>query len=374
MKIIHFLAGKANPERTQNGVNVVVDAYACRMFEAGYDVEVWGIADNPNTNLSSPKYPLRLFQHYHTWPLRLDPGLVECIRNVDSPTTVFHFYSGFLRSYPAIAGMLHKSQYFCMPQGIYSDACLRRNRFLKAGYIAIYEKGFLCNSRGLLLANEKELSDSLAKHIERVPKYVVPNGADVTIENNERATYRNIATTVWGFCGRIDNAQKGVDKLVRCFLQFARLHEERKHILLLIGDGPDLPQIKSSYADEIRNGLIEVHGRLFDTEKEKQLNRMDFFAHLSNWEGVPLACLEAVSRGIPLLVTPGTNLADDVRAYGAGVATEPSEDAILRAMEHLANSDLRGLIGGCKRLIKDKYNWTRSCTKLLDLYQRAVSS
>ena len=42
----------------------------------------------------------------------------------------------------------------------------------------------------------------------------------------------------------------------------------------------------------------------------------DLFIHTFRFEGHPIAVLEALSYGIPCLLTPGTNMAGEVEAAG----------------------------------------------------------
>ena len=140
MKVIHVHAGKANPATTMNGVNVVVDACARTMHRRGMDVEVWGIARNPHTNRPRPEYPISLYQYFDTWPPRLERDLIHAISRVDSPRTVFHFYSGFLPPFVSITRRLRASAYFCMPQGVYSEACLQTSLVAEISLLSLCGK------------------------------------------------------------------------------------------------------------------------------------------------------------------------------------------------------------------------------------------
>lgn len=376
MKIIHILLGKANPKTTMNGVNVVVDRYAGLMYEQGYDVEVWGIADNPITNLPSPKYPIRFFQQHHSWPLKLDSQLVKCLESLDTASTLIHFHGGFIREFPKIAEMVKGLKYFVMPHGVYAKNCFCRKWWLKLPYWTVIEKRFVNNSKGLLLLHKSALYRKIAKSLNDASIYVIPNGADPHLVATERKNepVGKDEPIVWGYCGRIDDAHKGIHLMVRSFIRFARQCSDGRHILSIIGDGPDLNDIRKRYATEIDSGIVQLHGKLFEVQKFEKLREMRFFFHLSNWDGVPLACLDALAMWIPLIVTPGTNLADDIVCYGAGVATLPETDAVVRNMQKLANADRQNLVKGCTRLLTEKYNWKISCDKLISLYETALCS
>ncbi len=373
MKAIHVVVGKANPHSTLNGVNRVVDAAARTLWQAGWEIEVWAIARNPHTNLPRPEYPIRFFQHYHGVAGRLDPALAGRLAECDRPGTVFHLYGGFLPVLSVLARRLRQA-YLVMPQGIYSPACVHRHLLRKWIYFHAVEKRFVQRSRGLLLVHENELAPWVGRAASRVPQYVVPNGAPpaapfpVRVQGSREAG----GATYWGYCGRVFDAQKGVNRLVRCFLAFRQQRPAEDHRLIVVGDGPDLPALRRRYAQAIAAGQLELPGALFAAAKDRHLARMHYFAHLSRWEGIPLACLEAAAWGLPLLVTPGTNLADDVTRFRAGEVAADSDAAVIAAMHRLANADYPTLVQGCRRLVAEKYNWQRTGRLLEAIYRKVL--
>ncbi len=373
MKAIHVVVGKANPHSTMNGVNRVVDAAAGTLWQAGLEIEVWAIAHNPHTNLPRPEYPIRFFQHYRGIGARLDPALAARLAECDRPGTVFHLYGGFLPVLWALARRL-RQPYLVMPQGIYSPACVGRHFLRKWIYFHAVEKRFVQRSRGLLLVHENELAPWVSRAASRVPQYLVPNGAPPAGPFPVRVPASRDAGGVayWGYCGRVFDAQKGVNRLVRCFLAFRQQRPAEDHRLIVVGDGPDLPALRRRYAQAIAAGQLELPGALFAAAKDRQLARMHYFAHLSRWEGMPLACLEAAAWGLPLLVTPGTNLADDVTRFRAGEVAEDSDAAVITAMHRLANADYPTLVQGCRRLVAEKYNWQRTGRLLEAIYREVL--
>ena len=72
--------------------------------------------------------------------------------------------------------------------------------------------------------------------------------------DTQRLKERDEGRIVWGFCGRIDNAHKAVDRLIRSFLLFRDRGGADRHVLSIIGDGPDLPLIRKTFASAISRG------------------------------------------------------------------------------------------------------------------------
>lgn len=377
MKIIHILSGKANPKQTQNGVNVVVDRYADLQFKMGYDVEVWGLAKNPYTNIPKPDYPIHLFQQHTNFPRLLDKKIFEAIGTIDTKNTVLHFHGAFMPEFFRVVSLLSDPVYFLMPHGLYSEYSLKRKKIRKYLYIKLFEKKLIKGSNGLIILHENELGTIIRQTSETTRCVVVPNGADyfdeIQTDNIKLSTAISSSDkTVWGYCGRIDNKHKAVNRIVRCFIKFASLHSDEKHILSIIGDGPDLDSLRREYSSETNAGLIQFHGKQFGKDKYNLLGKMDYFIHLSNFEGLPLACLDALRLGIPLLVTPATNLGDDVANFNAGLVTTPDDTSVISSMNKIISLDRALLVRGCVNLSREKFDWKVSCGKLINLYLEAL--
>lgn len=97
---------------------------------------------------------------------------------------------------------------------------------------------------------------------------------------------------------RLDEAQKNLLHLIRCFTKFHKAHTE--YHLVIIGDGPD----KKLYEDEIArlgmDGNIVLTGKL-ENPLEK-LKEYAMFTLVSYHEGMPNALIEAMSIGMPCVV------------------------------------------------------------------------
>ena len=72
----------------------------------------------------------------------------------------------------------------------------------------------------------------------------------------------------------------------------------------IIGEGPELNQLKSISLKSDLKDNIKFHGKLESEDINIILLKTDLYIQASNYEGLPHSLLEAMSYGIPVLCTP----------------------------------------------------------------------
>jgi len=73
--------------------------------------------------------------------------------------------------------------------------------------------------------------------------------------------------------------------------------------LHLVGDGPDFRELQNSLATRINSGSVVMHGRLPHSEIHQLLAQSHIFLLISDYEGLPLSLLEAMSHGLVPVVS-----------------------------------------------------------------------
>ena len=76
--------------------------------------------------------------------------------------------------------------------------------------------------------------------------------------------------------------------------------------------------------------LVELHEAIDGSEKEAELLSADVFIQTSRSEGMSMGILEALSYGVPCLVTRGTNLGEIIEQYDAGWVAETNAEYVGR--------------------------------------------
>lgn len=210
------------------------------------------------------------------------------------------------------------------------------------------------------------------------PVFVVGNGVNLT-PVEALATPGTNAELKFIFLGRLDIHHKGLDLLLEaCRILQGDLRTSKVQILLY---GSEVAGSKVKLAGLINHyqiqDLVQIQDPVWGEEaKTAVFQSADLFIHTSRFEGHPMAVLEALSYGIPCLLTPGTNMAAEVEAAGAGWAVEPNPVAIAQGMKQIlaARSELSKSGNAARKLVENQYSWEQIAKQLLREYLKSLDS
>jgi len=127
-------------------------------------------------------------------------------------------------------------------------------------------------------------------------------------------------------------------------------------------------------ADFQAGDVVEICGPVYDQDKEDVFRQTDVFVHTSRSEGHPMSVLEALSYGVPCLLTPGTNMSSEVALEGAGWEVELSPDSVAEGIRNALDSKLNLPIMSKKarQLVERKYTWNAAAEKSVGLYRELL--
>jgi glycosyltransferase involved in cell wall biosynthesis len=179
------------------------------------------------------------------------------------------------------------------------------------------------------------------------------------------------------FIGRLDINHKGLDLLLEaCYL--ARGVLQRAGARLVI-HGPSIRGSALLLRDIVRSygldHIVSIEDPVWGTEKHRAFSSADVFVHTSRFEGHPMAVLEALSYGLPCLLTPGTNVADEVTAAGAGWQAEPTAACIAeRLAEVIRERDaLPAMSRRARDLVANQHTWGQVAGQVSDAYKEVIA-
>lgn len=356
MKIVHIVLGKANTNRP-NGVNQVVDALACYLPTVGIDTEIWGITESPEAKTPKRKYTLRLFRKL-SYPFVITKNMHIALVNLPVETVV-HFHGVMIPCFFRVAMILNEIgiKYVVSPHSALSSHALKRHSIRKKIYINIFERYFL-NSANVVHSLTLQESIDIQRITHKVPVVTIPNGIEVckpiVHEFNKKTK------TAFGYIGRIEIYQKGLDLLIDAFNHYK--NNGGNGCLIIIGSGPDEKWLKQRIVKLGLEGSVSYLGPVFGSKLQLLRKTIHFQIQVSRWEGVSMSMLEAIANGIPLIASKGTNMGGDICKYSAGWVV--SNGSIIETSSAMKEAELQIVQGNymkyqvaAYKLASNKFNW-----------------
>lgn len=213
------------------------------------------------------------------------------------------------------------------------------------------------NACAIQYLTEKEKKDSGDKWAKA--DIIIPNGINerkYTKQYSENFGQDLVGVSI----GRVATYQKGLDLLIEACDKIRNDLLQAKMSIHIYG--PDFKGDKQLLIEEVEKRklekIIKFHDGIVGIEKEEVLNKADFFIMTSRFEGMPMALIEAMSFGLPVFVTTGTNMAQEVKKVDSGWTSNVTADSIAQSLNLLIEqkADMQRKSYNSWMLSKD-YNW-----------------
>ena len=196
--------------------------------------------------------------------------------------------------------------------------------------------------------------------------YVIPNGTEV-IENFNKTYEGNGIRIV--YIGRLEMFQKGLDNLITAISAIQDDLRSADVYIELFGPNREssVEKLTSIIKENKIEDLVLLKPEVFGKEKEKILKSADVSVMTSRFEGLPMGLIEALSYGLPCIVTEGTYLMDEIEAYDAGWGAGSSVNSIKESLLKLiSESKLLPIKSSNAKKLAKRYSWDYLAQKLHD--------
>jgi glycosyltransferase involved in cell wall biosynthesis len=201
-----------------------------------------------------------------------------------------------------------------------------------AANILIFNR-YIKKAAAVQYLNEQEKNNSKFKCRKAV---IIPN----SIEYIERQYQTNTDIFKFIYVGRYDVVIKGLDLLIDTFIALKQWCRENKVMLELYGpieENPNLDALYEKINEEACNDIIKINGPVFDEEKFKKLQEASVFIQTSRNEGQPMGIIEALSFGLPCVVTYATSFGEYCNKNRCGIGVNFSKEELSSAIKEIYN-------------------------------------
>jgi glycosyltransferase involved in cell wall biosynthesis len=179
------------------------------------------------------------------------------------------------------------------------------------------------------------------------------------------------------FFGRNDIYQKGLDFLIRGFAKAVNEspRPQRPIRLRIVGQPWDgsTPYLRKTIRQLGIEEQVEIIGPVDEASKWRILSEADYLVFLSRYDGPPRPIREAIVAGLPVLVSPETNMGKLVEQFGAGLQVPLEVNAIANAIARSADDeDLleRSRVGTAA--LRAHLDWARVAQDYISGYERVL--
>ncbi len=168
--------------------------------------------------------------------------------------------------------------------------------------------------------------------------------------------------------------RKGAFELLRA-TRLALDHPSAPDLRLVLAGNGDLERARILVRELGISARVEITGWIGPEEKLRRLRESDVFVLPTHNEGLPMALLEAMSTGLPVVTTPVGGIPEVVRDGETGLLVPPGDTAALtEALARLAaDPELRRRLGAAAAEEVRKFDIDAACARIKDVYQRLAA-
>jgi len=175
--------------------------------------------------------------------------------------------------------------------------------------------------------------------------------------------------------------RKGIKELLEAFKRISISRDDL--LLLLVGGSNEVGEV--GMEDYLNNYIntnvlydkIKLVGPVKHEEVKLWINLCDIFVLPSYSEGLPVAMLEAMGCGKPVIVSEVGGVGEVVRDRQNGLLIKPRNvDDLIKAIDFLLNNPdvARNLGDEAARTIIENYTWVQNAKKTIEVYEDILKS
>lgn len=223
-----------------------------------------------------------------------------------------------------------------------------------------------------ICVSEGEKIETVAQHVAKPHELtVIPNGVPNGLQRHHVNTAGQPLSLV--SVSRFD-AQKNPDELLEIIDHLSRRNIPGGFHMTVLGVGAGKAEFEQELVNKSLENLVTMAGAVSDVRRV--FRRSDMLVSTSTWEGMPLAVLEAMSEGLPIVasnVVGNRDVVDDGESgylYPLG-DPESAVDAIVK----LTDASIRQSFGEAgRKIIGTRHSIAHMAEQTLRLYRKILGT
>lgn len=366
MKILHIISSGG-----MYGAEAVI-LNLSRTLNEGSHASVLGVfsnASNPNLQLHEAAAREGIESHLIPCSGQIDRSVVASIRKLVAQTGAdvvhAHGYKADVYVYFALRG--RGTPFVSTCHNWLNDGPL-------VAFYGMVDRWVLRNYAAVIAVSDEVKARLLKAGVQVGKTHLIRNGIDLrpfaAATPSLRGDRQKKRTVGW--IGRLSH-EKGADVFLRAAAEVLRRCPDTRFVL--VGDGPDLAVLKA-LSNELKIGEdVAFIGRRDDMPCVYA--SLDMMVSSSRQEGLPMAILEGMASGLPLVATAVGDVPTVVLNGRTGIVV-PSENVNELAsgiVELLQSSEMRARYGSAARqLVEEEFSAHRMTKNYLRVYNEVFAS
>lgn len=176
------------------------------------------------------------------------------------------------------------------------------------------------------------------------------------------------------YVGRLLQFQKRIVEVAQAFVEACRRHHHIRCVM--IGDGPEGGAVRDIVRAAGMEGQIRLLGRLPAGEVAQVVAGCQVIVLLSDFEGIPVAIMEAMAMGVvPVLLASPNGILELVLHQKTGLLCTDREEGFQAAVSRLAGDEelWRQLSGGAHQHYEAEFSQDRAMAKWAELLRELLA-
>lgn len=262
--------------------------------------------------------------------------------------------------------------YTICPRGALTKNAQKKSKYKKIiGNLLFFNK-IVKNAKFIHFLTENEYLES-KKAFKFNDQVIIGNGFEIP---KKKYTIKSRNKFIITYIGRFSVFHKGLDFLVGTVNQKKEWFITNNVEIHLYGNSVygGIEYLNEFVEKNNLFNIVKLNGPIYGDEKEKALLDSDIFIHTSRLEGHPTGVIEAISYGIPVVVTPGTNMLKEVKENKLGFTCEMTCDDIFNAikMSFESKNKFKDISKKEIEYANNNYDWNLIAKKTVEDYTQKI--